>query len=154
MIHGVPITYSFRRPGDRGLVRAHIRRELTSYALLKDAIGGAAKQAQLATAVGQAPQPVVVLDVGANHGLFALFAATLGARVVAVEPQKDLCAVILAAAQMNGPEVAKRITLYQYPLCCTTLDGLARHTICDNNADVMLIDCVADTTQLLWTVER
>ena len=54
------------------------------------------------------------MDVGANHGLFALFAAALGAQVVVLEPQRALCEVINAAAALNGAALAGRITLYNY----------------------------------------
>eukprot|EP01050_Picozoa_sp_SAG11_P030189 SAG11_NODE_8821_length_973_cov_0.864989_1_plen_65_part_00 len=43
-----------------------------------------------------------VLDIGSNHGLYALYAATLGASVVVLEPQAHLCRLILAAAELNG----------------------------------------------------
>ena len=33
------------------------------------------------------------MDIGANHGLFGLFAAVLGAQVIQLEPQKELCKV-------------------------------------------------------------
>ena len=54
----------------------------------------------------------LVVDVGANHGLYALYAAALGATVIAVEPQRSLCEVIRLAASLNGEEIAGRITLY------------------------------------------
>ena len=107
LIHGVAVTYAVRHYADIALVRAHIRRELGVYALLKDAIAAAA------SGMRQRQTPLV-MDVGANHGIFALFAATLGAHVVALEPQRSLCAVILAASRMNGEVVAKRISLYNY----------------------------------------
>jgi FkbM family methyltransferase len=71
-------------------------------AIMKDAIE--ATRAKQAT-------PLVV-DVGANHGLYALYAAALGATVIAVEPQASLCEVIRLAASLNGEDVASRITLY------------------------------------------
>lgn len=105
------------------------------------------------------------MDIGANHGLFGLFAAVLGAHVIQLEPQRELCKVrirrshtsfpadrdmrsfvahesahaslrilvyvfgwrlragmhccphaqvIDVARALNGPEVASRITLYNY----------------------------------------
>ena len=36
----------------------------------------------------------LVVDVGANQGLFALFGAKMGADVIAVEPQLRLCRLI------------------------------------------------------------
>lgn len=54
------------------------------------------------------------MDVGANHGLFGLFAAALGAQVVQLEPQASLCEIISYAAGLNGKAVADRIALYNY----------------------------------------
>ena len=114
LIHGVPITYAYRAADHKGLVRSHIRRELNGYALLKDAIASSRARAEKAAGDGGAALPPLVMDVGANHGLFALFAASLGAQVVVLEPQRALCEVINAAAALNGAAVAGRITLYNY----------------------------------------
>ena len=43
-----------------------------------------------------------VVDGGANRGLFALFAASAGARVVAVEPTDYLCSLIHHHMRING----------------------------------------------------
>lgn len=48
-----------------------------------------------------------VVDLGANHGLFAVWAAVSGARVVAVEAQQGFAAEIRALAVSNG--VADRV---------------------------------------------
>ena len=101
-IHGTPVKFAVKTARHIALILGHIKRELHGYALMKDAIEHT--RAQKAT-------PVVV-DVGANHGLFALYAAVLGATVIAVEPQSSLCEVIRFAAGLNGEEAAARITLY------------------------------------------
>lgn len=41
------------------------------------------------------------MDIGANHGLYSLYAAALGAEVITVEPQPALCRLIRAAADIN-----------------------------------------------------
>ena len=46
--------------------------------------------------------PPLVMDVGANHGLFGLFAAVLGAQVIQLEPQKELCKVIFRCVAMRS----------------------------------------------------
>ena len=46
-----------------------------------------------------------MLDIGANHGLFALFAALRGARVAAVEAQATLASVVKVATLANGVDV-------------------------------------------------
>ena len=52
-----------RGPRARALVRAHVRRELGCYALLKDAIATAHARSAI-----HGSQPVV-MDIGANHGV-------------------------------------------------------------------------------------
>ena len=61
---------------------------------------------------GGARRPPIVLDIGSNHGLYALYAAPLGASVVVLEPQNHLCRLINHAASLNGPAVAARIRLF------------------------------------------
>ena len=48
-------------------------------------------------------QPVVV-DVGANHGIFSFVAALHNATVVAIEPQPDLAKFVAMAAVLNGQD--------------------------------------------------
>ena len=55
-----------------------------------------------AAAPGATPN---VLDIGANHGLFAIFAALRGARVAAVEAQAALASLVKVSALANGVEV-------------------------------------------------
>ena len=43
-----------------------------------------------------------MFDVGANHGVYTLFAAKLGADVVMLEPQSHLCRLINRVAGLNG----------------------------------------------------
>jgi FkbM family methyltransferase len=53
------------------------------------------------------PKAGWVLDLGANHGLFSVWAAVAGARAVAVEAQQDFAPVIRGLAAYNG--VAGRV---------------------------------------------
>eukprot|EP01062_Namystynia_karyoxenos_P035288 TRINITY_DN25857_c0_g1_i1.p1 TRINITY_DN25857_c0_g1~~TRINITY_DN25857_c0_g1_i1.p1 ORF type:complete len:460 (+),score=78.60 TRINITY_DN25857_c0_g1_i1:93-1382(+) len=67
----------------------HWNRENLTYALMREILG-------------TTPSPVMV-DVGANHGFFALYALAAGAvRAVALEPQRRLVAAIEASAAGNG----------------------------------------------------
>jgi FkbM family methyltransferase len=111
-----------RNPGHLGLIQDHVSREVNGYALLKDAI-------EQAKARDPTSRPLV-MDVGSNHGLYSLFAAKLGADVVTLEPQVRLCRVINKAAQLNGADVASRITLYNN----AALD--AREVITLSQADI------------------
>ena len=51
------------------------------------------------------------MDVGANHGLFGLFAAVLGAQVIQLEPQQELCKVNPDATQRFALHVATRASV-------------------------------------------
>ena len=46
-----------------------------------------------------------VLDIGANHGIFAIFAALRGAKVAAVEAQAALASLVKVSALANGVDV-------------------------------------------------
>ena len=121
-IHGVNITFAVRSIDHVKLIHEHVAREIAHYALMKDAI-----EHSHATLPSATP---LVMDIGSNHGMYSLFAATLGADVIAVEPQSILCDVVNKAAALNGPAVAGRITLYHNAV----LDH--RETITLNSADV------------------
>ena len=80
------------------------------------------------------------MDVGSNHGIYSLFAAALGADVITLEPQASLCGLINKAAQLNGPSIAQRITVYHnaaldhretVTMRCDTV--LLRHAVCTYN---------------------
>eukprot|EP01064_Diplonema_japonicum_P014734 TRINITY_DN2241_c0_g1_i2.p1 TRINITY_DN2241_c0_g1~~TRINITY_DN2241_c0_g1_i2.p1 ORF type:complete len:349 (+),score=68.33 TRINITY_DN2241_c0_g1_i2:66-1049(+) len=43
-----------------------------------------------------------MVDVGANHAFFSLYAATMGRNVVAVEPQRNLVSLIRSSVQSNN----------------------------------------------------
>ena len=150
VINGVVVTFLVREQSHLGLVHQHLRRELSSYSLLRDSIEvtrththtpsssprtGLCRQSgadpslplctnlplhlspfalslrRLQAARAANPSwPPLVLDIGANHGLYALYAAVLGASVVAVEPQKSLCRLINQAAALNG--ISHRLRLF------------------------------------------
>lgn len=64
----------------------------------------------LLMAVKKAPDDLV-LDIGANHGLFSIFAVANGStRVVTVEPQAQLCEHITESIGING--MGDKIALY------------------------------------------
>eukprot|EP00756_Hemistasia_phaeocysticola_P052440 Hpha_TRINITY_DN27675_c0_g1::TRINITY_DN27675_c0_g1_i1::g.57366::m.57366 len=72
----------------------HWERENLTYALMREIIIGAEE-----TKKGSS----LMLDVGSNHGFFALYAAAAGAgKVIAVEPQKRLGELIRASTEANG----------------------------------------------------
>jgi len=78
--------------GKLGRVEAYLHRE-------------AALFQSIARAIDAAPGPARVLDIGANHGLFAISAALRGARVAAVEAQATLASIVKVAALANGVDV-------------------------------------------------
>ena len=78
-----------------GRVEGYMRREA---ALFRDF-------ARVINAINATTGPARVLDIGANHGLFALFAALRGARVAAVEAQATLASVVKVATLANGVDV-------------------------------------------------
>jgi len=78
-----------------GRVEGYMRREA---ALFRDF-------ARVINAINATAGPARVLDIGANHGLFALFAALRGARVAAVEAQATLASVVKVATLANGVDV-------------------------------------------------
>mmetsp|Transcript_20409 Transcript_20409/g.37031 ORF Transcript_20409/g.37031 Transcript_20409/m.37031 type:complete len:471 (-) Transcript_20409:46-1458(-) len=97
-IHGVQFQLAVRKQEHLVDLHSHVKREILGYAILKDAIEQSTQH------------PPLVMDVGANHGLYSLFAAKLGADVIVVEPQEEMCRVILTAAKKNGME--ERMTVY------------------------------------------
>eukprot|EP00741_Cyanophora_paradoxa_P014066 tig00020734_g13578.t1 len=72
----------------RGLVVGHLRRETPVYDTLR--------------AAAAAWPAALVLDVGANHGCYALYAAALGLSVVAIELQEELARMLALSAAANG----------------------------------------------------
>mmetsp|Transcript_32846 Transcript_32846/g.96865 ORF Transcript_32846/g.96865 Transcript_32846/m.96865 type:complete len:447 (-) Transcript_32846:470-1810(-) len=106
---GERLNFVIRDPSHAGLIRAHIFRETNGYALMKDAVQMAKKR--------KPDERPLIVDIGSNHGLFSIFAARLGADVIAIEPQKELADVIAYAAQaLNDDGVKERIKVYNYAI--------------------------------------
>jgi len=111
-MHGERLNFVVREEAHIGLIKAHVFRETAAYALLKDAVEQARRQ--------KPEERPLVVDIGSNHGLFALFAARLGADVIAVEPQVELADLIEHSARtLNGNDVAERIKVYNYAVLST-----------------------------------
>lgn len=62
---------------------------------------------------------MAVVDIGANIGLFSMFAASLGASVTSFEPNSENCRLLLMSAAANGFE--NRINLR--PLALSSSEG-------------------------------
>ena len=77
-----------------GRVAGYLKREAALFKGMDRAIAAAAP--------GATPN---VLDIGANHGLFAIFAALRGAKVAAVEAQAALASLVKVSALANGVDV-------------------------------------------------
>jgi hypothetical protein len=77
-----------------GRVAGYLRREAMLFKGMDRAIAAAA--------AGATPN---VLDIGANHGLVAIFAALRGAKVAAVEAQATLASLVKVSALANGVDV-------------------------------------------------
>jgi FkbM family methyltransferase len=56
----------------------------------------------------------LVLDIGANHGVYAVLAAAAGARVAAFEPNPRLCDLVRRSVAVNG--FSGRISVYEVAL--------------------------------------
>jgi len=103
-IHGVTFQYLTTNPGHHHTIVDHLEREKDGYGILHGAV----------TEHNDPFSPALVMDIGSNHGMYALFAATLGADVIALEPQQKYFDVIRAAARVNGLEVERHIQVYHY----------------------------------------
>jgi FkbM family methyltransferase len=96
-ILGTTIEAAIRHSGWNSLFWDHIQREAAAYRILRDAI--------------REDDNAFVLDIGANHGFYALYAAALGAKhVITVEPQVSLCAYIYSS--LHRANVDTRVVLY------------------------------------------
>jgi FkbM family methyltransferase len=49
-----------------------------------------------------------VLDIGANHGYYSLYLASLGCEVIAIEPQEKLCNLLEKSAEVNKLDIDVR----------------------------------------------
>jgi len=102
-LHGVTFKYLTTTLKHQGSIAEHIEREKEGYVILKGAV-----------TEHKDPSPAFVMDIGSNHGLYALFAATLGSDVIALEPQHKYFEVVRAAAHLNGVGVEDHIQVYNY----------------------------------------
>ena len=73
----------------------HLGRERDLYRLMAGALKEQARHQD-------ASQPLLVVDAGANHGTYALYAARLGAQAVAMEPQQRLVGNIFHSIEANS----------------------------------------------------
>ncbi len=89
------ITYGFAQRNHLNLIVDHIKREKFIYKIMRSA-----------TVVGNG----IVVDIGSNHGLYALFAASWGKHVIAVEPQEKLCRLINWSLRIN--KIEKLVSVY------------------------------------------
>lgn len=64
--------------------------------------------------LGELAPDDIVVDLGANQGIFSLFAAQKGARVFAIEPDARNFAVLLRNIERNG--LSERITPFQFAI--------------------------------------
>ena len=76
------------------------------------------------------PQAGWVVDLGANHGLFSVWAAMAGAQVVAVEAQEGFVPVIRGLATHNG--VADRVHVKTAVAGGTTTSGATVGVLADD----------------------
>lgn len=106
-IFGTNITFCVKQHSVLKQIKGHVNREILAYAIVKDAITTAKTN-------NPSSERPLFLDVGSNHGIFALYAAHLGADVIALEPQTELCNLIVNSIQLNGLE--DRVTLYNAAL--------------------------------------
>lgn len=83
--------------GDAGGLKWHWEHEGPSYGLVRSLLEESIPSARL------------FVDAGANHGTYALYAATLGARSIAIEPLKKYVAGIVETARTGG--LLSRVTI-------------------------------------------
>jgi FkbM family methyltransferase len=104
---------SSMRPADQGWLRAGARFRTSTGAVvsLPGAYSAGAREMYCRNVYLRSglrmPTAGWVLDLGANRGLFSVWAALTGAQVVAVEAQRGFAADILGLAEHNG--VAERV---------------------------------------------
>lgn len=96
-LFGAKVTYGVAKREHLRLIEEHIAREKELYKLLRRYVDTSDKHA-------------IVVDVGANHGLYSIFAAAWGKTVISIEPQQKLCSLINWSLGIN--KIEKRVTLY------------------------------------------
>jgi FkbM family methyltransferase len=96
-LFGAKVTYGVAKREHLRLIEEHIAREKGLYKLLRRYVDTSDKHS-------------IVVDVGANHGLYSIFAAAWGKTVIAIEPQQKLCSLINWSLGMN--KIEKQVTLY------------------------------------------
>lgn len=89
---------------------------------LHDPLGFGRDEPETVAWIESLPDDAVLWDIGANIGLYALFAARRGVRVVAIEPSAASFAAMVASAESNGLD--RQIDAYC--LALAEAPGLAR----------------------------
>jgi FkbM family methyltransferase len=89
------------------------RDDIVSNRIRSDGVWEAAVSTEVRASLmqpGGLPKPRVFVDIGANVGFFTIYAASLGAHVIAFEPLKQNVELVKASACLNGLD--EQIELY------------------------------------------
>ena len=119
-VAGYSVKYGVYRDSHIQLVKDHLSRERRNYIIMQHAIEDQRDSPKLRNVDMRSnfrkkkfKEKALVVDVGANQGLFALFGAKMGADVIAVEPQLRLCRLINWSVLQNGFSIGREVVLYQ-----------------------------------------
>ena len=120
-VAGYSVKYGVYRDSHIQLVQDHLSRERRNYIIMQHAIEAqrdSPKERNVDMRSNfrkekSSKRKALVVDVGANQGLFALFGAKMGADVIAVEPQLRLCRLINWSVLQNGFSIGREVVLYQ-----------------------------------------
>lgn len=102
---------------------------------------------------GSEPGPGTYVDIGANVGDTTLPLAALlgGQRVVAVEPRRDLVALLKANLEANA---VNDVRIYQYGLCTSAHGAVGFDDEKDNPAGSHIVTKGGDETVAVTTLDR